>query len=223
MEIKIIADTAIPIEEQKTRILEFFREYWGTQQVNERITDSVLCVNNANHRCNILWSDDCVDINYQCNRDIHPNEWKKFLTAFTTALSHPIPDYYTDMHEKIRRTFLRKKHRRGEGRIGCYIYPYKEEPNGGWDYNVDSLFIYDCDFAILSPAIKVLYPLINGETFFDHTSWNEFTSAECTKMIVQWRSDAQTNTEYAAFIHYVIDWINPLLTKYKSIMIEGNL
>lgn len=223
MSIKLTPDPDLSFIEQKTRILEFFREYWGIQKINEVITDSVFCVNNTNHRCDISWSDNYIDINYQCNREIHPQERNKFVTAFCAALSQPVPDYYTDAHEKSHRTFLRKKHRRGDGHIGCSIYPYKEDLNGGWDYNVASLFIYECDFKILSPAIKSIYPLPNGEIFFDYISWNEFTSNECTNIIELWLSHAQTNTEYATFIYYVIDWIKPLLINYKSIMIEGNL
>ncbi|HBB9050943.1 TPA: hypothetical protein JTK48_001107 [Escherichia coli] len=219
----ITTNTTICIAEQQIRILELFREYWGIQQINEVITNSELCVNSKNHRCNISWTDNYININYQCNREMHPQERDKFLTAFSAALSQPVPDYYTDAYEKSHRIFLRKKHRRSDGRIGCSIYPYKEEPNGGWDYNVASLFIYECDFEILSPAIKSLYPLANSETFFDYTSWNEFTSDECAKIIEQWLAKAQTNTEYAEFIKYVIEWMKPLLNKYQNIMIEGNL
>ncbi|WDB57923.1 hypothetical protein PS044_06705 [Escherichia albertii] len=223
MKIKITPNTTICIEEQKIRILEFFREYWGIQRINEVITNSVLCVNNKNYRCNISWSNNYININYQCSREMHIQEQNKFVTTFNAALNHPVPEYYTDIHEKSHRTFLRKKHRRGDGHIGCSIYPYKEDLNGGWDYNVASLFIYECDFEILSPAIKSLYPLANGETFLDYTSWNEFTSDECAKIIKQWLVKAQTNTEYAEFIKYVIEWMKPLLNEFKNIMIEGNL
>lgn len=42
---KITTNTTICIEEQQIRILEFFREYWGIQQINEVIANSILCVN----------------------------------------------------------------------------------------------------------------------------------------------------------------------------------
>lgn len=96
----ITTNTTICIAEQQIRILELFREYWGIQQINEVITNSELCVNSKNHRCNISWTDNYININYQCNREMHPQERDKFLTAFSAALSQPVPDYYTDAYEK---------------------------------------------------------------------------------------------------------------------------
>lgn len=118
---------------------------------------------------------------------------------------YPIPPYYLDRDEKRHRTTLRKTHRRGDNSIGCFIYPYKEEANGGWDYNVESLFIYECDFTILAAGIKACYPLNNGERAFDYTSWNEFTVAECERII---SSGWMQGKKMRATRHSFNTWLN---------------
>lgn len=212
-----------PIKEQQNRIIEFFREYWGIQKINIKVEDSLLNIVRKDHTCHIIWINDYIDIDYQCNREISPQEWQKLLASFYYAINTPVPAYYVDKKHNSRRIFLRKQHRRGDGHIGCCIYPYKEEPDGGWDYNVESLFLYECDFRILESGVLALYPRNNGELNFDYTSWNEFTVTDCEEMIANWLKAAQKSKEYASFIHYVVEWIKPLLNEYESIMIEGNL
>lgn len=223
MNARLISAPSLSPEEQKNRLAEFFREYWGTQQINDYHTDTTFHVNHKKQYCDLRWSEKYIDVDYWCSREIHHKEWSKFLIAITTALHTPIPPYYLYFNVKGRRTTLRKRHRRTESKIGCFIYPYKEDPDGGWDYNVDCLMIYESDFEILAAGINKLYPRNREDKSFDYTSWNEFTLAECEKIISHWLIIARSNGEYASFIQYVIEWIQPLLHQYDSIMIEGNL
>ncbi len=214
---------SISVDEQKNRLIECFREYWGVQQINDRHDNIALRVGKGKHGCHFIWSEKNIDIHYYCDRAMSPQEWSKIVTVMTVALDTPIPPYYLDRDEKRHRTTLRKTHRRGDNSIGCFIYPYKEEANGGWDYNVESLFIYECDFTILAAGIKACYPLNNGERAFDYTSWNEFTVAECERIISSWLDAGQENESYTPFIQYVVEWMQPLMREYDTIMIEGNL
>ncbi|WP_243410730.1 hypothetical protein [Salmonella enterica] len=48
MNARLISAPSLSPEEQKNRLAEFFREYWGTQQINDYHTDTTFHVNHKN-------------------------------------------------------------------------------------------------------------------------------------------------------------------------------
>ncbi|EAQ0897876.1 hypothetical protein EYJ43_29395, partial [Salmonella enterica] len=106
MNARLISAPSLSPEEQKNRLAEFFREYWGTQQINDYHTDTTFHVNHKKQYCDLRWSEKYIDVDYWCSREIHHKEWSKFLIAITTALHTPIPPYYLDFNLKGRRTTL---------------------------------------------------------------------------------------------------------------------
>lgn len=216
---QLISDTSISIPEQQKRVIEFFREFWGIQDINFTQSHSQVIFTHNKHRYEIVWKDTSIHLYFECQRTVHEKEWKKNISAISTALSIPVPPYYLTTRGK--RETLRKQARSTDV-IGCFFYPYKEDDRGGWDYDVECLMIFERDFEKLAPGINMLYPRSEDDIKFDFTSWNEFSRQECIKMITYWRN-SQPEAEYGEFIEYVATWVESVIENNKTIMIEGNL
>ena len=48
---------SISVDEQKNRLIECFREYWGVQQINDRHDNIALRVGKGKHGCHFIWSE----------------------------------------------------------------------------------------------------------------------------------------------------------------------
>lgn len=53
MNARLISAPSLSPEEQKNRLAEFFREYWGTQQINDYHTDTTFHVNHKKQYCDL--------------------------------------------------------------------------------------------------------------------------------------------------------------------------
>ncbi len=198
-------------KEMQARLIECFKELWGREDIQTNHSETSLTVQCEGHTCDCKWDKKQLMVDYSCSREIHDKEWQKKMSVIKQAISTKVPAYYLEYKGKC--TTIRKKRRSRESKILLWIYPYKEDENGGWDTDVETLTIYECDFEVLASGISSL----------DYTSDNEFTKEEWKKILANWRNIQQENQEYASFIQYVIDWTSKILTTYDDVMIEGNL
>ena len=60
MNARLISAPSLSPEEQKNRLAEFFREYWGTQQINDYHTDTTFHVNHKKQYCDLRWSENIL-------------------------------------------------------------------------------------------------------------------------------------------------------------------
>ncbi len=213
-ELKQLSGLSIP--EAKSRLVEFFMEWWGRSDIEICSSENRLLLKNKLHECRFDWNEQNVFVEYNLNRVMHGQEWDKFLTAMNEFVSKPVAPFY--LEAKGQHIFIRKNRRRRDSKVLLTIFPRNETFDSD-----ETLSIYLCDFEVLYPGIKPIYPRNKDDVEFDYTGWNEFSEAEWMKIFSNWQEIKLQNPVFAEMIDYVIEWSSDKLATNETLVIEGNL